>query len=252
METQDVVKTLEMLAAGCSPATGEVLNNESVLNERDVIRALQIAIEHLQRELPAPTPSTSKSLVEIDDKDIKAAIQLFLEQDNTPTENRLTGFFLAARAFKNQVIVSNELYGKYKRQYTKGQLQDFFADYLVKKGYVHQSSAKNDERRSAPWDRIDFFHQDAFNKLSPADINLLKENVNKLGVTKTDDIAEYIKAARKRFARAYEPWSETEKQLLSEALKLTNNLEVLTECFQRGEGAIMSCGKRLIYEGRVE
>jgi hypothetical protein len=238
MDINSAIRILEMLAAGCSPATGELISDESVLNERDVIRALQIAIDNLKKDAPVPGLSINNSSVEIEEEDIKAAIHLFLEQDNAPTENRLTGFFLASRSFKNAALISNKLYGKYKRLYTKGQLQDFFADYLAKRGYL----------RNIPWENIDFFQKETFNDLSGKDINELKERINELGVTKTDNLADYVKVARKNYPRAYEPWNETEKQLLDEALKRTNDIEILTQCFQRGEGAIVSCGKKLIYE----
>jgi len=42
--------------------------------------------------------------------------------------------------------------------------------------------------------------------------------------------------------------TDKEKELLEKAMEYTNDLELLSECFQRGIGSIESCGKRLIYE----
>ncbi|MBK0369224.1 hypothetical protein [Flavobacterium agrisoli] len=48
MDQIRALEILEDIASGCSPTTGELVRNDSVLNERDVIRALQIAIDTLK------------------------------------------------------------------------------------------------------------------------------------------------------------------------------------------------------------
>lgn len=50
MDINKTIEILEALASGCSPTTGEMINNDSVLNERDVIRAIQIAIDQLKKK----------------------------------------------------------------------------------------------------------------------------------------------------------------------------------------------------------
>ena len=52
------------------------------------------------------------------------------------------------------------------------------------------------------------------------------------------------------FLNQYKEALELEKELLSKAIKYTNDLELLSNCFQRGKGSIESCGRRLIYESR--
>lgn len=242
MNINKTIEILEALASGCSPATGERIPENSVLNERDVIRALQIAIDNLKKGASV----ISDPGIEIDNEDIKVAIHLFQEHENTATANRLTDFFLATRAFRNAVFTQNKLYGKYKKLYKKGHLQDFFANYLLQNGY----SSSQRIRSKKPWDDIDFFQKKAFNDLSEADINQLKEKVNELGVTKTDKISDDVKTARINHPRAYEPWNETEKKLLINALQYTNDIKLLMQCFQRGEGAIVSYGKKLIYQSQ--
>ena len=73
MDINKAVKVLELLAAGYSPATGAMISNESVLNERDVIRALQIAIDYL-KEGSAENPLN----MEIPEEDIGGPIQTCL------------------------------------------------------------------------------------------------------------------------------------------------------------------------------
>lgn len=51
MDKNTTIEILEALASGYSPKTGEMLPDESVLNEREVIRALQIAIDELKKDI---------------------------------------------------------------------------------------------------------------------------------------------------------------------------------------------------------
>ncbi len=245
MDLHKTIAVLEALASGCSPTTGEMVPDESVLSERDVIRALQVAIDRLKEEVPK-----NYSDVEIDEEDIEAAIQLFREHQMSPTCNRLASFFLATRTFKNESITSNELYGKYKDTYQKGQLLDFFTTYLVNNEYSKHGKKITQSGKNEPWKAIDFFDKETFNNLSEEAIRQLKEKINELGVTKTDDLSDSVQRARINYPRAYEPWTDTEKKFLYEVLRNTNDLELLSECFQRGRRAIKSCGQKLIYENQ--
>lgn len=240
MDRNKTIEILEALASGCSPTTGELIENDSVLNERDVIRALQIAIDNLKTNLPQVI-----SEVEIDESDIQNAIELFKQEEQRPTSNKLVGFFLGARKFKNETIVSNQLYGKYQNQYQKGQLLDFFTQHLFENKLTNRNNRKNN-----PYKEIDFFQKETFNKLSENAINQLKEKVDEIGILKTENLSEYVQNARINHPRAYESWTDTEKELLGKAIEYTNDLELLSECFQRGKGSIESCGQRLIYESQ--
>jgi len=164
----DIIKTIEILealASGCSPKTGEIANNDSILNEREVIRALQFAIDELRKDKASDT--------------------------------------------------------------------------------VHGNNKKG-----KPYKEIDFFQKENFNRLSSEAINKLKEDVNELGVVKLENLSDYIISARLEHPRAYEAWSAKERELLSEALKYTNDLNLLSDCFQRGKGSIESFGQKLIYESQ--
>lgn len=245
MDLHKTIAVLEALASGCSPTTGEMVPDESVLNERDVIRALQVAIDRLKEEVPK-----NHSDVEIDEEDIEAAIQLFQEHQMSPTCNRLASFFLATRKYRKESIISNELYGKYKNTYQKGQLLDFFTTYLANNGYSKHGEKTIKSGKNEPWEAIDFFEKETFNNLSEEAVSQLKEKINELGVTKIDNLSDYVQQARINYPRAYEPWADAEKELLYETLQHTNDLELLMEYFQRGRGAIKSCGQKLIYENR--
>lgn len=240
MDRSKTIEILEALASGCSPTTGEMIENESVLNERDVIRALQIAIDNLKTSEPETV-----SDVEIDETDIKSVIDLFKEEEQNPTSNKLVGFFLGTRKFKNETLVSNQLYGKYRNFYQKGQLLDFFTQYFAENNLTNRNNRKNN-----PYKEIDFFQKEKFNRLSEKAINQLKAKVDELGILKTENLSEYVQNARINHPRAYESWTDTEKELLSKAIEYTNDLDLLSDCFQRGKGSIESCGQRLIYESQ--
>ena len=238
MDTKKAIHILEALASGCSPSTGETINDDSVLNERDVIRALQIAISELKALYPA-----TQSSIHIDEGDIKRAIELFRDQDKNPGAYNLVAFFLGTRKFKNDILLSHELYGKYKTVYSKGQLIDYLNQFLIDKDLLPKSILN-----SNPYPEIDFFRKPKFNTLSNNAIAQLKEKVNELGILKTENLTEYILNARKNHPRAYESWSETELDLLRKAMKYTNDLNILSDCFQRGKGSIESCGVKLIHD----
>ncbi|MFT3677558.1 MAG: hypothetical protein QM781_16835 [Chitinophagaceae bacterium] len=237
MDINNAIKVLEALASGCSPTTGEVINDDSTLNDRNVIRALQIAIDHLRKE-----NSSKQSEIKIDERDIENVIQLFKEQRKSPTSINLTSFFLATRPFKNQNLVSSKLYGKFRNIYNTGQLIDFFSKYLSDNNITTKNSSGNDSYKL-----IDFFEKEKFNKLSESAITQLKEKINQLGVLKTENLSEYIQEARKTHLRAYEHWSDNEIELLTKAIKYTNDLNLLSDCFQRGKRSIESVGQKIIF-----
>ena len=233
MDFDKAIQVLEALASGCSPTTGEVIE-DSVINERDVIRALQISLDLLRSQ------GGKDSTIEITEEEIRTAMNLFSEHGQNPTSSKLMSFFLGTRKFKNDIILSSELYGKYGSRYAKGQLLDHFDRFF--------NTSEIPKKVEPAYRQIDFFETAPFNKLSDKAVDQLKEKVKLLGITKTENLPESVKVARIEFPRAYEPWGEEEKILLSKAIKYTNNLKLLSECFQRGVGSIRSSGQKILYE----
>jgi hypothetical protein len=90
MNISETITILDALASGCSPVTGEQFPEESVLNTREVIRALQISINELKRLEPPSNPATE---VRIEEADLNEVFELFTLQGKNPTVNRFTGFF---------------------------------------------------------------------------------------------------------------------------------------------------------------
>ena len=250
MKIEKTIEILEALASGCSPLTGEVINHDSVLNEREVIRALESAISKLEDRISTKANSSfENSVLEITENDANKAIELFQSIDYNPTYSRLTHFFLKSKQFDYPLLNTNELYGKYFGSYTQKEMHTFFKKHLTENGLSLHGKVKK-KKKIEPWDDIDFFKQEKFNTLNEKAIDQLKSKITDIGVLKTEDLSEYIIKSRQTYTRAYENWSDTEKLLLEKALKYTNDLELLSECFQRGPGSIKSCGKRLIYESQ--
>jgi hypothetical protein len=242
MDITKAIEILDALASGYSPITGEAISLDSVLNERDVIRALQLAIDQLKTGV-----ALSPSDVEIGHGDIQRAIQLFRDHGKKITANSLTVFFLGMRKFKNENIVEHELYGKYQNAYSKGKVLDFFTQYLLGNNSMG-SKGTND----ALYRNIDFFRKEKFNNLSDKAVDQLKQRISELGVLKKEDLSEQVVFARLKHPRAYEHWSEKEIELLSKAIKYTNDLKLLSECFQRGPGSIETLGQKIIYKSQLD
>lgn len=152
------ISILEALASGCSPDTGEVLE-DGILNDRDVIRALQFAIDELKKQEPV----------------------------------------------------------------------------------------KKKQGQSKPWEDLDFFKQETFNDMSQEDIHQLKSKISYLGLSKTEDLPEYLIKARKKHKRSHEPWTDEEHHLFKSAIKRTNDLKLLSECFGRSKYAIESYIQKAFY-----
>jgi hypothetical protein len=102
----------------------------------------------------------------------------------------------------------------------------------------------------APYREIDFFQKARFNNLTAAAIEQLKSKINDLGVLKTENLSDNIVQARIQHPRAYESWTEKEIDLLRTAIKYTNDLDLLSECFQRGRNSIEAMGQKLIFESQ--
>ncbi|NJB82170.1 hypothetical protein [Wenyingzhuangia aestuarii] len=238
MKIDRTLEILEALASGCNPHTGELIEDDHILNHREVIRALERTISELEKNKTVP-------LINIDKTEIEKTILLFKSVNYNPTYNRLSYFFTKHKQFHIPVLNNDELYGKYAGYYHLHDLKNYFKRYLIENGFTSYGQIK---KKTNPWDTITFFNQKKFNTLSSNSVEELKKKINEIGIQKTENLSEYIIQSRIKHFRAYEKWTEKEKKILQRALKHTNDLELLSKCFQRGKGSIESCAKKLIYE----
>ncbi|NMH28682.1 hypothetical protein [Flavobacterium silvaticum] len=167
MDITETIEIVEALAAGRSPLTGEMLVGETILNDRTIIRALQIAIDELKKD--------------------------------------------------------------------------------TKQSFVKEKKPKDEGHKE-----IDYFQQPKFNTLNQPEIDQLKKQIGQLGIVRIENLPESIVKARILYPRAYEAWSVKEKELLGNAMEFTNDLEVLSDCFQRGKGSMQTMGQKLLYAAKQE
>ena len=253
MTKEEAIKILDALAEGCSPFTGEMLEDHFILNERQVIRALQKAIDSLSasdNDSPEKIQNEGEKM-NIEHEKIIAAIKVLKEEGIHITPSKLTRFFLGSRTLNSEALRQSNLFGMLRYEYTYNSLKPLITHFFKENSHLLPPTPPKENKH---WANIEHFQQKTFCKLSEKAINQLKEKVTSIPLVKTahDELPEYVVNARKEHSRAYEPWSEKELELLSKAIMYTNDLNVLSNCFQRGLGSISSCGKRLIYEGKTE
>lgn len=241
MNKEETIEILEALASGCSPKTGEVLHDDSVVNERDVIRALQIAIINLKE-----VNNNNSLSISIPEDEINQTIALFQSVNYNPSYSRLSHFFLRTKMFEYSELNVNPLYGKYTDHYSNVELHKIIKLHLINNGFS-LSGKVNRSPGDQKWRNVTHFESPIFNKLSEMAVNQLKEKINEIGILKTENLSDNILKKRVDFPRANETWSLNEKELLKKALLYTNDIELLVLCFQRSHGSIRTTSKKIIY-----
>jgi hypothetical protein len=260
MRREEAISILDALAEGCSPFTGEVLQDHSLLNERKVIRALQLAMDALAYSSPAPgqeaTPSTDRYATEAREKTtlekqtIVDALNVLFKAGIKPTHSKLTKFLLGSRHFQAGTARQSRLYGSLGSKHTYNSLRAEVLHFL--NAHPGLLEAFKPSEKSKPWDTVDYFHRKKFCTLTARAFEQLKEKITELGIVKQHPLlSDYIVNTRIIYPRAYEAWSDKELEYLAKALSYTNDLQVLATAFQRGERSIETVGKKLIYDGKV-
>jgi hypothetical protein len=254
MNKKEAIVILDALAAGCSPFTGEVLEDHPILNDRQVVRALQVALDALSDTITPITNTKINTTGILDKETVEAAIALLKAANFNNTYSQLTKFFLGSRSFQASTVAESELYGLLKYKFTYNSLKPIVIQVLRDNPELVTSTAtKKPQREEKPWDHIAYFKNEKFCKLSSKAITQLKEKIDALGIVKQPDtLSENIIKARTLFPRAYEPWSEKEIEYLGKAILYTNDLKILGFCFQRAGNSIEAVGKKLIFEGKAK
>lgn len=238
MNNKRIIEIVEALLDGYSPTTGESLEDNIILNDREIIRALTIIVLKLKEILP----SEEEAITKIDVNDFLSAINAFESYDVNVTEHRLRKFFSGRELSENENLNSHVLFGKYEDSLSSK------AVYLsVKELFSNLYRKPTKKRKVKEWSHITYFEEEKFNSLTSNEIEIYKRSIIELGMIKNEDLSGYIIDSRRNYKRAYEPWIEKEIQILKEVIYKTNDLEVLSEIFQRGPGGIESQAKKLIY-----
>lgn len=235
MDNKRIIEILETLLDGYSPTTGECLEDNIILNDREIIRALTIVVLKL-KEI---TPDEKEEINEIDANDFFEAIKVFDSYGINVTENRLRKFFSGRELSENEDLKTHDLFGKYEDTLTGR------AIFNSVKGFFNEINKRKTQKKE--WSYIKYFNKEKFNYLTQNEIDHYFNLIDKIELVKKDDLKSDVINARKKFNRAYEPWLEIENQILKEVIKKTNNLEILSYIFKRGSGGISSQAKKLIH-----
>ena len=275
MTLEKAIKILDNLAEGIHPETLVSLPAEDACNTRSAIRALQIAIEHLKaHQQPinslsinsnieenqwnnngsflSDNPSEEMSELDIHsfftDENMFEYLQEFKDSEFNPTVARLGKCLVGTQAKSVYKYVKNfSFYGILGGLTTynniKPIISDFFEKYnnRIEEEYTHSNK---------PWEEIDFFEQETFNTLNFSTVEQLQYSISNFPLQRdfSNITSESLIIARKVFPRAYEPWVQEENDLLLKTLRYSNDLDVLSKIFQRGQGAIRSQGQKLLYQ----
>lgn len=235
MTKSEALKILDALADGCDPTTGEVLKEDIIFADRKVIRALQMGIDAIDRSMVFIDDIKE----EISEEAIREINILFDKSLINLTIKRTARFLCGIGYDDNDLISGHRLYGSYRDVYKNTQLEHYLKQFenLFPKAY---SVARNPEAD-------DFFSGETYNKLSEKAIEQLKERINSIEIVKTEeDLLPSIVKTREKYPRSHEPWSEEELNLLRTAIKYTNDIKFLSECFQRGENSIYAYTSRVL------
>lgn len=240
MNIEKTIQILDALASGCSPNTGEIIENDSVLNDREVIRALERAIVILEEKVGKNSSSNliiDKQEKLIPTEELNYSINLFIANNYRPSHARLTRFFIGQKFFPITELNSDSLYGKYRTSVDKVELKVFISSFLLGNGYTLHGKLKSMKKNEVPKDDL-FFKAPIYNNLSEEERISLFNDVNKLEILKSEDLSLQVINARESYPRAYEPWTKEESSFLENALKYTNDLEFLSGCFKRSKNSI--------------
>lgn len=97
-------------------------------------------------------------------------------------------------------------------------------------------------------DELDtFFAPPYFNRLAETGSNTIFKQIRKIPLQRLSDTInnDYIVEQRIQYPRAYEPWSDAELKLYSDAIEQTNDLTFLCNIFQRNPGNMKQTFKKL-------
>ncbi len=111
-----------------------------------------------------------------------------------------------------------------------------------------QHSAENEQTRLAQLEKVEaYFTKPIFNHLPMTEWEKLKQQIAEMPYQKpTESASDGIKALRKQFIRANEPWTETEETILAQLLKASNNMQLMMQTMGRSEKSILSMATKFV------
>lgn len=239
MEKQIAISVLEALSSGCSPSTGELLRGHKVLKEDLVQQVFQEAILALR----VLNNNQRYDSVELEENHLEETMEFFYKKDRNPTPHRLAQFFRGSRALKPEALQDHQFFGSLYPGYRYTQIKTYLEVWFEKNPDLAQKYFVNEEA----WKQVVYFQSKSFNNLTVEERDILKNAIKAIPIVRQENLTPELKEIRERFPRSHEPWSDEEKELLAGAISKTNDLQFLSDCFQRGRNAIEISGQKLIF-----
>lgn len=135
-------------------------------------------------------------------------------------------------------IMKSDLFGVFKNYPDKEKLKLFIKDnYKIKD--THDSITID----------YHFFRKPIFNRLSDKSKESLINAIKKLPIYKSNKVhlSSKIIEDRKYHKRAYEPWTKEETNIFKKAIEYTNDIDFLSEVFQRNPSSLRSFYRKMNY-----
>ncbi|MFN8673630.1 MAG: hypothetical protein U0457_16300 [Candidatus Sericytochromatia bacterium] len=235
------VQILENLANGVNPISKEKLQ-DSFINERDIIRALQFAIDsinenanYVKKATELYLPFDKKFLLE--KENLLEVVKEISFLGIKPTPMLIARVFIGSDSLNNKKLSElkffSSLKGIAKFNKLKDKLEKFFLDNQEE---ISKNSYSDDDFKT-----FDLSIIPIFNKFKDTTLDKLRAKVNSIPIIKTENDFKdnpSIIELRKSYPRAYEPISEEETNLFNKALEYSNDAKILSEVFQRNLNSI--------------
>ena len=243
MTTTALFDILHALGNRTDPRTGEQFAPaDTCLADAGVQRAL----DQLTRTVVRLSPDIPDALIMAACADLRAL-------DYRPTVDQLAKILIGSRSIADRNLKGLAVYNRYRGVLTRPRIHTILTDFSRRFPELLYEIAPPRAAAAAdrPWREVTFFRDPAFNQLEPAKEAELTAAVSALPVGKdTARLPDYMRTARLRYPRAFEPWGHAEHALLVEAMCYTNDLAVLERVFGRSARSVEGAGQRLIYESQ--
>ena len=257
MNIEDYIKILDDLASGIDPITKEIIPNESILKKRQVIRALQFAIDSINENINYV--NTQKYEISLnEDKEYilekENLIKIFEQFNKLNINSNITSItrFLLGYDNIDKSLFTLEDYGILKNVLNKKKLQRYISQFIKNNHELVEKYSISNEKE---WKNININDYPLYNKMKPEYIVMFKDKVKELPIKITEEKLKnnpHAIVLRQTYPRAYESYSQEELLLLNKAFKYTNNIEILCDIFQRNENTLESHLKKFYFERKKE
>ncbi|NOT36379.1 MAG: DNA helicase RecQ [Saprospiraceae bacterium] len=183
----------------------------------------------------------------LSDYKVKEYILELKKHLSSVTKLSLSKVLLGSRSQQLTIEIHQlEFYGIIKDVLSKEELDKILSDFEMQ-NQGHFDISQNEKIKV-------YFNGEKYNNLSESLCIEIQTWISQQKILRTNDFIDnaYILSCRKKFKRAYEPWSEEEKKYLLLALKHTNDLKVIESLFLRNEGNLQSFIKQNIHPEELQ